>query len=206
MTVALIEENPSFKKPAMRLLSEIKRLQEAGQPFDRTTVVPRVSADWSCTHTAPVTLLDIMVKKDIVREDLTIEGKPYHGTLEDAQLDFSVPDNADYTMEITILEQGEELLRSYAPDETLRNLLAKKGNYRDIFCAMVAACDTEAGCSREKLEAVINEFPALGKDPQTHQTKVYPQFFIDALESAGGITWTDAWRTTDAGRGMLEEA
>ena len=33
--------------------------------------------------------------------------------------------------------------------------------------------------------------------------KVYPQYFLDALECAGGIAWDGAWRTTDAGRAAL---
>ena len=60
------------------------------------------------------------------------------------------------------------------------------------------------GTSRDALEAALSQLPALAVDPETKQRSVYPQYFIDALESAGGIEWAGAWHTTQAGKTLLD--
>ena len=58
-------------------------------------------------------------------------------------------------------------------------------------------------CATQSATAQINELPPLQPNEKGHKT-VYPQYFFDALETAGGIEWRDgAWRITEAGRQLL---
>ena len=75
-----------------------------------------------------------------------------------------------------------------------------------MFAAILDACSADEGATRAELERVVGEFPQIQPDPDTQRTLVYPQYFIDALESAGGIAWEGSWRTTDAGRALVSAA
>ena len=129
-----------------------------------------------------------------------MDGEPYEGTLEDLQLDENVPDDTTAESRLAITDAGRALLDAYAPEHTLQALLAEKPRYRETFLAALRACASEPGASRADLERAIDAQPALSADGAQ---RVYPQYFIDALETAGGIAWTGAWRATDAGKAVV---
>ena len=83
-----------------------------------------------------------------------------------------------------------------------RALIRSKPAYRDVFAAILDACSADEGASRADLERTIDAQPQLQPGPATQRTTVYPQYFIDALETAGGIAWDGRWRTTDAGKAV----
>ena len=147
--------------------------------------------------------VDILVRNGALAEQLLVDGAPYDGTLDSLQADEAVPDDAVAEARIAITDAGRTLLAAYAPEATLQALIQSKPCYRDVFAAVLAACDAEAGASRTDLERIVNAFPQLKPDPATQRTAVYPQYFIDALETAGGIAWNGSWRTTDAGKAHL---
>ena len=57
-------------------------------------------------------------------------------------------------------------------------------------------CAADAGATRQAVEEAVE---AQGNVMSPEGKRVYPQFFMDALETAGGIEWDGAWRATDAG-------
>ena len=200
MSVELIEHNPTFKKPCMLLLSTCA----SDDIKNRTQLLDAVVDSWekSWRHT-PDAMISILVANKALLEAITVDGEPYQGTLEDIQLDLDIDENAQVTSTLTVTELGQQILTDYAPKNTLNQLLDEKSKYGDVFQVALAACNKEDGCSLSDLEAAINSMPALQPDPKDRQTKVYAQFFIDALESAGAIEWKGAWRTTAAGKDIL---
>lgn len=199
MTTDVIEHNPMLKKPLLAVLASVA--QHADE--SRAAVEERASATWDDAYQqSPATCVDILVRNDALIERLLVNGEPYDGTLDDLQLDPAVPDDAVAEARIAITETGRGLLAAYAPEATLRALIRSKPAYRDVFAAILDACSADEGATRADLERIIDAQPQLQPDPATQRTAVYPQYFIDALETAGGIAWGGRWRTTDAGKAV----
>lgn len=200
MAVELIEHNPSFKLPAMLLLEICKREDIASRGDAENAAAENWDADW---RQNPASIMDVLINGKAVFEELTVDGEPYDGTLEDIQLDLSVDEDAEVVSRIAVTDLGEQILTDYEPERTLAALFEEKPQYEDVFKVALKECTAENGCSRAVLEEVLEAMPQLQPDPETHQTKVYAQYFIDALETAGAISWDGAWRLTGAGRKAL---
>lgn len=200
MTSDLIEHNPMLKKPLRTVLAIAA--QHASE--NRQVLEACAAEAWDDTYVqSPAVSVDILVRNGALTEELFVNGEPYEGTLADLQTDEAVPEDAVAESRITITDTGCELLDQYAPDKTLSTLLATKPAYHDVFAAALNACNAAEGATRADLERIINAFPQLQPDPATQRTRVYPQYFIDALEAAGGIAWDGSWRITLAGKAHL---
>lgn len=202
LTRDVIGRNPRLKKPALRILKLVQEHGNAG----RGEVERLAGESWSASfcHT-PSVMVDILVRNRALIDQVYVDGKPYAGTLEDVQLDDAVPEDAEVEERIVLTKAGHRLLEEHGPGATLRSLFASHPHYADVYRAALWACSDDGGCSRTDLEAQIKDMPQLQPDPETGRTRVYPQYFIDALESAGGIEWDGAWRITTAGKAVMEE-
>lgn len=201
LTRDVIGRNPRFKKPALAILKLVRSHGDAGR-----AEVERLAADsWPASFPeSPSVVVDMLVRNKALVDRVTVDGEPYRGTLEDVQLDESVSEDADVAETLALTQDGARLLQDYAPQTTIAKLFESHPHYADVYRAALWACDGEQGCTRSDLEEQIKAMPQLQPDPETGQTRVYPQYFIDALETAGGIEWDGAWRTTPAGREAME--
>ncbi|MEG1435240.1 MAG: hypothetical protein RSB04_06740 [Gordonibacter sp.] len=200
MTTDLINHNPMLKKPLLVVLAAC----EHGTQITRLELEACVFDSWSNEFTQnPAVSIDILVRNGALFEQLYVDGEPYDGTLEDLQVNADVAVDAVAESRLSITDTGRELLATYAPEATLQALLTSKPRYRDVFNIILHTCDAEQGASRADLEQAISSLPQLQPEPATQQTAVYPQYFIDALESAGGIVWQGSWHLTNAGKAIL---
>lgn len=194
----VIEHNPMLKQPILLMLDL------AEEASDRATLEEAALAQWKSAYSqSPATIIDVLERAGSLEVSTFVDGEPYEGALEDLQMDETVPDDAAIETRVQVTDAGRALAEAYRPDRTLAALMADRPQYHDIFCAVLSAAASGAGASRMDLEAAINAYPAVKPDAQSGQTKVYPQYFIDALETAGGIAWDGAWRTTEVGRAIL---
>ncbi len=200
MTINLIEHNPLLKKPVLALLALCDQHPEA----DRSFIENAADELWEASYSqSPAVVVDILVRSGALEEQVLADGQPYEGTIQDMQLDPEIADDVVAQALLSVTPEGADLLESYAAENTLHALLAEKPQYEAAFQTVLAACAVEGGCARADLEQALGKLPQLQPDPHTKQTAVYPQFFIDALETAGGIAWDGAWRTTEAGRAAV---
>ncbi len=194
MAIDLIERNPRLKAPVACVLG----LVSDGAPHARRDIERAALEAWSESYSQePATIIDVVVRAGAVSESLAIDGEPYEGSLEDIQLDESIPLEAEVSDTIVLTDAGRELAASLDPANTLRDLFDARPHYKKTFMRVLSACSSQKGASREALESAIE---ANGPVKSPEGERVYPQFFLDALESAGGIAWDGTWRATDAGR------
>ncbi len=197
MTIELVEHNPQLKKPVACMLS----LAEELTPCDRRALESKAGRAWDESFAqAPGVIVDMLVRAGAFIEQTFVSGKPYEGTIEDIQLDESIPLDADVEVRLDITDAGRDLARAIDPARMVAALLSEKPHYRDVFARVIEACAKDAGATRADVEGAIEE---QGKVRSPKGERVYPQFFIDALESAGAIEWDGAWRATDAGKRAL---
>ena len=201
MASKLIDHNPLLKKPVLTALSI---LHEQGG-MDRAALEAAAQQQWSeqCRQNVPA-IIDTVVRAHLATETLFVDGAPYEGTLEDMQTDTSLEEGVEVSSTISLAQAGCDVLVDYAPDATLAALVAERPQYHDAYLAVLSACAADGGATRDALEATLNELPALAIDHETKQRSVYPQYFIDALEAAGGIEWSGLWRTTPAGKTLID--
>lgn len=194
MAIDLVDHNPMLKKPVACVLG----LFAENETLDRGTLETNAAQAWSDTYSqAPATVIEILVRNGALVEQLTVDGEPYGGTLEDIQRDESIPLEADVVDSISLTQAGRDLAAAIDPDFTMRQLLSDRPHYRAVFARVLAACAAQSGASREAVEAAVE---AEGNVSSPEGKRVYPQYFMDALETAGGIEWDGAWRATEAGR------
>lgn len=194
MAVELIERNPALKKPSMMLLSLC--FQEPDE--ERAALEEAAAKVWDGSfRQSPAAMVDILVRNGLIAEQMLLNGAPYEGTIEDMQLDPEVDEEFVVESSLSITDEGIRLLEEYAPRNTMARLFVEKPQYVPTFKATLEACRVEGGCGRVGLENAIDD--TLPRLEEEGGRTVYAQYFIDALESAGGIEWSGAWRTTDAG-------
>lgn len=193
----LVRNNPQLKKPVLAVLG---LLGETGESCQRAAVEQAAQELWDPAFRQGVAAtIDMLVRDGAIDQSILVQGEPYAGTLDDLQVDEAVPDDADVSVRIALTERGAALRDAYTPAATLQALLDERPQYAEVFEALLWACSNDEGCSRAAIESQINAMPQV----QSAQPRVYPQYFIDALESAGGIAWDGAWRTTPEGRALL---
>ena len=200
MAIDLVEHNPRLKAPVACVLG----LLADGKARGRAELEEAAAEAWSASFAQkPAVVVDTLVRAGAVSESLSVDGEVYEGSLEDIQLDESVPLEADVSDAVAITEAGRELASSIDSTNTLRALFAQRPHYETVFKGVLVACLNEEGATREALERVVETDGAV-ISPEGE--RVYPQFFIDALESAGGIVWDGAWHATEAGRQVVSVA
>ena len=176
------------------IITVLALAEEAG---DRATLEATALQVWKPSFSqAPAAVIDTLVRHGFLSQQSYVNGEPYEGTLEDMQLDESVPDDAVAEVRLAVTEVGRALAAAYDPASTLASLFGERPRYADVFSAILDAASADEGASREAIEAIVEAAAPTAADGK----KVYPQYFLDALECAGGIAWDGAWRTTDAGR------
>ena len=178
-------------------MQELEGRAHAG--VDREQLEALLEERWELSFAhIPATVIDVLVRNGALSQQLFVDGKPYAGTFADMQFDDSIEPGAQIAALVSITQEGRDLQASLDPSVTLRRLIEDRPHYADVFRRMVACCaSSECGATRTQLEETIEQGGPLHAPDGT---RVYPQYFIDALESAGGIEWQGAWRATAAGR------
>ena len=200
MAIDVVTKNPQLKKPVACVLSAF---QEQGT-LPRASVEEQATQAWSSAYAQDLgTTISVLVRSGALVEDLTVDGQPYAGTLQDMQLDESVPLEADVACTLSITEGGRALAASIDAAFTLRSLMLERPHYQAIYTRVLQLAAADGGASRTALEQGVEaDGKVLGPDGK----RVYPQYFMDALETAGGIEWKDgAWHATQAGLQALQD-
>lgn len=132
----------------------------------------------SCTQT-PHTLIGLLVEHGAI-EKIVVEEEPHQGDQP-----------VDYMLRTT--EQGAQAAERLDPAVQLGKLVERQPE--EIACLyrkVLEACGEGA-----KLDDVKR---AIGASVMLPEGKmVYAEYFVSKLETAGGLMWDGAWRTTEAG-------
>ncbi len=201
MASKLIDHNPILKKPVLTALHVCIEHDGAS----RAAVETALNEAWSAAFTqTPSSVVNALVRTGYLTEQITVDGAPYAGTLEDAYRDDAVALDANVDAVLTVTASGRALVEDYAPAVTLARLFSKRARYVPVFKSALEACCAAGGATRENIEKAIDASIAghgiVGDEGQ----RIYAQYFIDALETAGGIEWDGVWQATDAGRAAID--
>jgi len=85
-------------------------------------------------------------------------------------------------------EAGVLVVKKENEDDKLETLFLEDQKYRTIYLSILQLCKDAK--SRKEIEDSLVDNPLL------ENPKIYPSYFIDALEMAGGLLWNEHWETT----------
>lgn len=195
--IDLVERNPHLKKPVAMLLG----MAIENAPCDRRAIEAQAAQSWDDSfNVSPESVMDSLMRAGALTQQTMVDDELYNGTLEDIQFDESIPLEAKAEVLVNVTDEGRELAHSIDPRFMIDSLLEERPGYRAIFARMVARCASDEGASRMELEDAVEQD---GHPTSPDGKRVYPQYFIDALETAGAIEWNGSWHATEAGRSAL---
>lgn len=189
----LIKHNPLLKPAILDILGMLSD----GCAHERAALESAVlEADPKAfVRQDPAAVIGALIRHEAVSCTLLIDGEPYEGTLEDAQVDPAIADGAEVSQLVTIADEGRAILDEFAPGKKIRELFEAKPRFENVFAQVLALCAAQEGATREQIEAVVDASEEARGDAAAGVERVYPQFFIDSLEEAGAIKWDGAWHT-----------
>jgi hypothetical protein len=199
----LLEHNPLLRQPLLLVLAACLEQESTCRQEIEASVIDRNPGAFH--RQAPATVVNILVRNGMIEEQLVINQDSYGGSLAEAQTDEHLDDDAQIEQRIFVTNKGRQILDEYSPDIRLRALLDSRPEYSRVFCKILTLCaDNSKGQSRADLEQELMKDPLLQPD-SFGASAIYPQYFLDALESAGGIVWRDSWFTTKAGKAVVAQ-
>lgn len=195
----IIQSNPRLKEAMLTVLAACR---DAGQPIDRSRLEEVSGEHWSerCTQ-SPASIVDALIRCAALEEELSVDGVPYEGDAASIRRDASISESAEIARTVSITEHGRSILEEHDPSRETHALFASKQEYVPIFKEIIELCEASKGASREQIEQLVSSHKNItcGADGTV---RVYPQYFMDSLESVGAISWDGAWRSTPTGRGL----
>lgn len=197
----ILVANPSYATPAFDLITfcaDERNFDEAvqylkGNAYPKTFVAP---ADG---------FVSLMVDNGFLVLSIYVDGEPYEGTFDELVEDESVPVEAEVTYGVRATDLGRETVAPYAPTAQLAGLIEGDAEAAPVHLRVLELCCAEGGCSKQELDRALNAEGLIPHDERTGLVSIYPAYYIDNLEKAGGLVWKDAWLTTDEGREVLAD-
>jgi len=92
---------------------------------------------------------------------------------------------------------GKAVLDKENSGDKLAELFIHEPNYHGVYMQLLATCVSPK--TRVEIEAMLRGNPIL------ESPKVYANYFIETLETAGGLEWRDKWQTTRMGVMVVTE-
>lgn len=86
-------------------------------------------------------------------------------------------------------EAGVLVVKKENEGDKLETLFLEDKKYQTIYLSILQLCKDAK--SRKEIEDSLVDNPLL------ENPKIYPSYFIDTLEMAGGLLWNGRWETTD---------
>lgn len=107
------------------------------------------------------------------------------------------------TESVVTTEAGRGLLELAAPARRMGLLLQAAPEWEDTYCELLEFIDGERP-SYGKVKELLEGREVLHVFLDGHWTDMQPSVFLDKLEGAGMIRWSEGWSLTEEGRTVLK--
>lgn len=135
----------------------------------------------------------------LVREGLLDETLP--------ELEFD-PDTEEERVDVTratyaLTQKGAAVRERLCPASRLGALFSAEPEYAQGFARLLRFCKGELRTKRQIDEHMAATCAAAPRSRHVSAAGVYPSYFTDCLQAAGGLVWKDGWTTTEEGAAFL---
>lgn len=190
--VMLIRREPAKRELYLAALSAAEQQGEIAR-FDleaHMSAMPQAETMFQSMGT----LVDALVREGLLDEQLP--EPEYDPDTEEESVDMA---RACYGL----TEKGTCVLERLRPASRLAQLVASEPEYAEGFRKLLAFCE---GARRTKREIDDELAVVCAKAPRLRHVSaagIYPSYFTDRLEQAGGLVWRSGWTTTQEGSAFL---
>lgn len=202
-SVGLLEHNPLLRQPALTVL-RIAQQQPGAIRQSIEAAATNALIGRNLFQPIPI-LVDVLIRNGALNEAVLVDGTSYEHGFQGLQTDSTIDAEAQVERLITITKTGSDLLAAYDGHNRLAELLEREPPLRNIYLSILRSCKEKAGCTRLELEELIDALVSGDATVGNSHSKLYPQYFLDSLETAGGITWEQSWRVTEAGEVVITQ-
>lgn len=140
------------------------------------------------------TLVDALVREGLLAE--TLSEPEFDPDTEEERVDMA---RATYT----ITEKGAEVLHRLSPQARLAALFANEPENAAGFIALLRFCNEEKRTKAQIDEKLMPLCASAGQKRHVSGVGLYPSYFTDCLQSAGGLVWSNGWTATEEGVAFL---
>lgn len=197
----ILVANPSYATPAYDVVTfcEEERLFDDAVQLLKDNTYPKTFV------AAPDGFVSLMVDNDFLEMVIYVDGERYEGTFDELTQDESIPVEAEITYTVTATDLGRETVAPYNPAAQLKAVFENDPASAPVHRRVLELCAGAEGLSRQDLEAALKAEDLIPHDPRTGLVSIFPTYYIDNLEKAGGLVWKNAWFATEEGRSILAE-
>lgn len=129
-----------------------------------------------------------------------VDGEQYEGTLDELRNDESMADDVVVTYGFAITDEGRDVARTLAPEGRLAALFEADEAENPVYRRILTLADQPEGAAKADLEKTLFAEGLIPVDERTGLPAIFPSYYIDNLERAGGLVWESSWKTTEEGR------
>lgn len=195
-TRAFLKENPSYVRPAFDVLS----FCESEQPFEAIVSLLEETAYAKTFVARSDAFVALLRDQGLLSMTVYVDGECYEGTLDDLRDDESVSDEAVVSYGFTVTDEGRDAALAIAPKGRLATLFEADEADNPVYCRILVLADQPTGVAKAELEKTLLSEGLIPIDERTGLPSIFPSYYIDNLERAGGLVWESTWKTTDEGR------
>ncbi|MCI8468976.1 MAG: hypothetical protein HFJ75_05755 [Eggerthellaceae bacterium] len=197
----LLEANPSFAAPTCDLVRFCDRERSFAEAVEHLAAGP-----WPKTFVAqPDAFASLLCDHGLLSLHVYVDGEPYAGTPDDLVDDEAVGPDAAVSYGLRATDEGRAVAAGLAPRAQLRRLIDEDPASAPAHLRVLELASAPEGRSRDAIAAALRAEGLVPVDERTGLPRVFPTYYIDNLERAGGLLWESTWKTTREGRDLLEE-
>lgn len=191
----LIKREPAKRELYLAALAVAKAADKEG-PAARFDIEDRMAAmpQARTMFQSMGTLIDALVREGLLSEALP--EAEFDPDTEEEHVDMA---RATYVL----TGKGSAVLAQLRPASRLAKLFAEEPEYAEGFERLLRFCDGAVRTKRQIDEHLAAVCAAAPRSRHVSATGIYPSYFTDSLESAGGLVWRDGWTTTEEGSAFL---
>lgn len=140
------------------------------------------------------TLIDALVREGLLDE--TLPEPEFDPDTEEELVDMA---RATYAL----TDKGAAVCEQLRPASRLAQLFSDEPEYAEGFKRLLRFCDGELRTKRQIDNELAAVCAAAPRSRHVSAAGVYPSYFTDCLQAAGGLVWKDGWTTTEEGTAFL---
>lgn len=103
---------------------------------------------------------------------------------------------------LTTTAAGAAVVELLSPLRRIEAYVASRPERSHLYLQVLELCRSPR--TLEEVGAAIKDDPALDPSVASDWQRIRPSYILDRLAEAGGLTWQDGWRVTEAGREFLD--
>ena len=150
-------------------------------------------------------IVSVLVSCGALKKTILVDDACYKGTLEELQVDESIPEDAEITVILQSTEDGLAAAALKEEELSFANLVAGCPQRIAAFELVLSLCAEPGGKSTQDLQEILGDKGMLEPEDDRDIDGLHASYFTGSLEHIGALAWIDRkWVATSKGQSILQ--